>query len=128
LFFGAIPAKLFYTVLNGQAGKGSRGGFPKFCHLVLRQSGVSNVGGDRNDAPNPAVERFCNAVAAAALMPSSPFRWSRRLIVVMRSPPLWCRILSAALQNLLDPLGEVRAPAANLDVNFERSLLIEVSP
>jgi Zn-dependent peptidase ImmA (M78 family) len=42
----------------------------EFCHLVLRQSGVSNVGGDRNDAPNPAVERFCNAVAAAALMPS----------------------------------------------------------
>ncbi len=42
----------------------------EFCHLTLRQSGVSNVGGDRNDAPNPAVERFCNAVAAAALMPS----------------------------------------------------------
>ena len=42
----------------------------EFCHLALRQSGVSNVGGDRNDAPNPAVEKFCNAVAAAALMPS----------------------------------------------------------
>jgi Zn-dependent peptidase ImmA (M78 family) len=42
----------------------------EFCHLALRQSGVSNVGGDRNDAPNPNVERFCNAVAAAALMPS----------------------------------------------------------
>lgn len=42
----------------------------EFCHLALRQSGVSNVGGDRNDAPSPNVERFCNAVAAAALMPS----------------------------------------------------------
>ncbi|HMH71975.1 MAG TPA: ImmA/IrrE family metallo-endopeptidase, partial [Bradyrhizobium sp.] len=42
----------------------------EFCHLALRQSGVSNIGGDRTDAPNPAVERFCNAVAAAALMPS----------------------------------------------------------
>lgn len=42
----------------------------EFCHLALRQSGVSNVGGDRNDAPNPTVEKFCNAVAAAALMPS----------------------------------------------------------
>jgi len=41
----------------------------EFCHLALRQSGVSNMGGDRNDAPNPAVEQFCNAVAAAALMP-----------------------------------------------------------
>jgi Zn-dependent peptidase ImmA (M78 family) len=42
----------------------------EFCHLALRQSGVSNVGGDRNDAPNPDIEKFCNAVAAAALMPS----------------------------------------------------------
>ena len=41
----------------------------EFCHLALRQSGISNVGGDRNDAPSPAIERFCNAVAAAALMP-----------------------------------------------------------
>lgn len=42
----------------------------ELCHLALRQSGVSNVGGDRNDAPNPNLEKFCNAVAAAALMPS----------------------------------------------------------
>ncbi|MGX7744256.1 XRE family transcriptional regulator [Rhodopseudomonas parapalustris] len=41
----------------------------EFCHLALRQSGVSNMGGDRNDAPHPEVEKFCNAVAAAALMP-----------------------------------------------------------
>lgn len=41
----------------------------EFVHLVLRQSGVSNLGGDRTDAPNPAVEKFCNAVAAATLMP-----------------------------------------------------------
>jgi Zn-dependent peptidase ImmA (M78 family) len=41
----------------------------EFCHLALRQSGVSNVGGDRSDAPSPTIEKFCNAVAAAALMP-----------------------------------------------------------
>lgn len=41
----------------------------EFCHLALRQSGVSNMGGDRNDAPHPDVEKFCNAVAAATLMP-----------------------------------------------------------
>ena len=53
----------------------------EFCHLALRQSGVSNVGGDRDDAPNPAVEQFCNAVAAAALMPSE---WLLREPLVMR--------------------------------------------
>jgi Zn-dependent peptidase ImmA (M78 family) len=41
----------------------------EFCHLALRQSGVSNMGGDRNDAPHPDVEKFCNAAAAATLMP-----------------------------------------------------------
>lgn len=41
----------------------------EFCHLALRQSGVSNMGGDRNDAPHPDIEKFCNAVAAATLMP-----------------------------------------------------------
>jgi Zn-dependent peptidase ImmA (M78 family) len=41
----------------------------EFIHLTLHQSGVSNAGGDRNGAPNPTVEQFCNAVAAATLMP-----------------------------------------------------------
>jgi Zn-dependent peptidase ImmA (M78 family)/DNA-binding XRE family transcriptional regulator len=41
----------------------------EFCHLALNQSGVSGQGGDQDGAPNPAVERYCNAVAAAALMP-----------------------------------------------------------
>ena len=41
----------------------------EFVHLVLRQSGVSNVGSDRDDAPNPKIEQFCNAVAAAMMMP-----------------------------------------------------------
>lgn len=41
----------------------------EFCHLLLRQSGVSNVGGDRAGAPNAAVEKYCNAVAAASLIP-----------------------------------------------------------
>jgi Zn-dependent peptidase ImmA (M78 family) len=41
----------------------------EFVHLALRQSSVSNVGSDRDDAPNPKIEQFCNAVAAAAIMP-----------------------------------------------------------
>lgn len=41
----------------------------EFCHLIVRQSGVSGEGGDQERAPNPEVERFCNAVAAATLMP-----------------------------------------------------------
>jgi Zn-dependent peptidase ImmA (M78 family) len=53
----------------------------EFCHLTLRQSGVSNVGGDRDDAPNPAVEQFCNAVAAAVMIPSE---WLLREPLVMR--------------------------------------------
>jgi Zn-dependent peptidase ImmA (M78 family)/DNA-binding XRE family transcriptional regulator len=60
----------------------------EFCHLALRQSGVSNVGGDRNDAPNPTVETFCNAVAAAALMPGD---WLLRqhLVVQKGSVKTW---------------------------------------
>ena len=41
----------------------------EFCHLVVGQSGVSGEGGDREKAPDPALESFCNAVAGAALMP-----------------------------------------------------------
>jgi Zn-dependent peptidase ImmA (M78 family) len=43
----------------------------EFCHLAIRQSGVSGTGGDQDGAPNPRVERFCNAAAAAALMPKA---------------------------------------------------------
>jgi Zn-dependent peptidase ImmA (M78 family) len=41
----------------------------EFCHLAIHQSGVSGEGGDQKGAPNPTVERYCNAVAAATLMP-----------------------------------------------------------
>ena len=41
----------------------------EFCHLAIHQSGVSGQGGDESGAPNPNLERYCNAVAAAALMP-----------------------------------------------------------
>jgi Zn-dependent peptidase ImmA (M78 family) len=41
----------------------------EFCHLAICQSGVSGTGGEEEGAPNPAIERVCNAVAAAALMP-----------------------------------------------------------
>jgi len=58
-------------LVNGQDRTGGRTFtlLHEFCHLALRQSGVSGAGGDQDDAPNPAIERFCNAVAAAALMP-----------------------------------------------------------
>ena len=41
----------------------------EFCHLVVGQSGVSGEGGEKDKAPDPALEKFCNAVAAATLMP-----------------------------------------------------------
>jgi Zn-dependent peptidase ImmA (M78 family)/transcriptional regulator with XRE-family HTH domain len=60
----------------------------EFCHLVLRQSGVSNMGGDRNDAPHPEVEKFCNAVAAATLMPSD-WLLSEKLVIRKGSQKSW---------------------------------------
>ncbi|UGY17942.1 ImmA/IrrE family metallo-endopeptidase [Bradyrhizobium septentrionale] len=60
----------------------------EFCHLALRQSGVSNVGSDRNDAPNPAVEKFCNAVAAATLMPRD-WLLSERLVNQKNGQKSW---------------------------------------
>lgn len=58
-------------LINGQDRTGGRVFtlLHEFCHLAIRQSGVSGLGGDEEGAPNPSVERFCNAVAAAALMP-----------------------------------------------------------
>jgi Zn-dependent peptidase ImmA (M78 family) len=58
-------------LVNGQDRTGGRVFtlLHEFCHLAIRQSGVSGTGSDQDDAPNPTVERFCNAVAAAALMP-----------------------------------------------------------
>jgi len=58
-------------LVNGQDRTGGRifTLLHEFCHLAIRQSGVSGVGGDLDGAPNPNIERFCNAVAAAALMP-----------------------------------------------------------
>jgi Zn-dependent peptidase ImmA (M78 family)/transcriptional regulator with XRE-family HTH domain len=60
----------------------------EFCHLALRQSGVSNMGGDRNDAPHPEVEKFCNAVAAAALMPRD-WLLSEKLVAQKGSQKSW---------------------------------------
>lgn len=60
----------------------------EFCHLALRQSGVSNMGGDRNDAPHPDLERFCNAVAAATLMPRE-WLLSEKLVTQKGSQKSW---------------------------------------
>lgn len=43
----------------------------EFCHLVVRASGVSGFGADEGQAHAAKVERFCNAVAAAALVPKA---------------------------------------------------------
>ncbi|MGA3308403.1 MAG: ImmA/IrrE family metallo-endopeptidase [Xanthobacteraceae bacterium] len=53
----------------------------EFCHLVVRQSGVSGIGGDSDDAPSATVETFCNAVAAATLMPKD---WILSEVLVVR--------------------------------------------
>lgn len=69
----AIAEREFPIILvNGQDRTGGRVFtlLHEFCHLAVRQSGVSGSGGEEDDAPNPAVERFCNRVAAAALMPN----------------------------------------------------------
>ncbi|HEX3860368.1 MAG TPA: XRE family transcriptional regulator [Stellaceae bacterium] len=58
-------------LINGQDRTGGRifTLLHEFCHLAIHRSGVSGTGGDEDGAPNPAIERFCNAVAAATLMP-----------------------------------------------------------
>jgi Zn-dependent peptidase ImmA (M78 family) len=60
----------------------------EFCHLVVRQSGVSGDGGDQTRAPNPEVERFCNAVAAATLMPRD-WLLNEPLVVAKGSVKTW---------------------------------------
>lgn len=41
----------------------------EFCHLAVRASGVSGFGSDDRRAEAARVETFCNAVAAAAMVP-----------------------------------------------------------
>lgn len=48
--------------------------FHELAHLMLRQSGVSDLDGDGPRAPtDEKIEVFCNQVAAAALMPRDTF-------------------------------------------------------
>jgi Zn-dependent peptidase ImmA (M78 family) len=56
--------------------------------LALNQSGVSGQGGDQDGAPNPNVERYCNAVAAAALMPKD-WLLSEPLVTQKGSAKTW---------------------------------------
>ena len=70
----AIAEEEFPVILiNGQDRTGGRifTLLHEFCHLAIHQSGVSGEGGDQKDAPNPSLERYCNAVAAAALIPKA---------------------------------------------------------
>lgn len=66
-----VEKELPVILVNGQDRSGGRifTLLHEFCHLTVGQSGVSGEGGEADAAPNPAVERFCNAAAAAALMP-----------------------------------------------------------
>ena len=68
----AIAESLLPIILvNGQDRTGGRVFtlLHEFCHLVVRASGVSGFGGEEARSPASSVERFCNEVAAAALMP-----------------------------------------------------------
>ncbi|GJD96597.1 ImmA/IrrE family metallo-endopeptidase [Methylobacterium iners] len=53
----------------------------EFCHLVVRASGVSGFGADEGQAHAAKVERFCNAAAAATLVPKE---WLLRENLVVR--------------------------------------------
>lgn len=58
----------------------------ELTHLLLRQGGICDLAPSNDNSPNARVERFCNAVAAAVLMPadkllsmlpgSSPQAWT----------------------------------------------------
>jgi Zn-dependent peptidase ImmA (M78 family) len=70
----AIAEKKFPIILINSQDRGGGRVFTllhEFCHLAIHQSGVSGEGGEDKGAPNPTVERYCNAVAAAALMPKT---------------------------------------------------------
>ena len=81
----AIAEEEFPVILiNGQDRTGGRifTLLHEFCHLAIHQSGVSGEGGDQKGAPNPSLERYCNAVAAAALMPKA---WLLSEILVLET-------------------------------------------
>jgi Zn-dependent peptidase ImmA (M78 family) len=68
----AIAEQKFPVILINARDRGGGRVFTllhEFCHLAIHQSGVSGEGGEQKGAPNPSVERYCNAVAAATLMP-----------------------------------------------------------
>lgn len=77
-------------LVNGQDRSGGRifTLLHEFCHLAIGQSGVSGEGGDGDKAPDPAIERFCNAVAAAALMPRD-WMLSETLVVQKGATKTW---------------------------------------
>jgi Zn-dependent peptidase ImmA (M78 family) len=60
----------------------------EFCHLALGQSAVSGDGGERDSAPHPEIERFCNAVAGAVLMPRD-WMLSETLVVDKGATKTW---------------------------------------
>ena len=62
----------------------------EFCHLAVRASGVSGFSPDDDTARSPAtkIERFCNAVAAATLVPAKSLL-SEALVVQKGSAKTW---------------------------------------
>jgi Zn-dependent peptidase ImmA (M78 family) len=85
-----VEDELPIILINGQDRTGGRVFtlLHEFCHLVVRQSGVSGTGGERDNAPNPQVERFCNEVAAATLIPRD-WLLSEPLVVQKGSVKTW---------------------------------------
>ena len=85
-----VEDELPVILINGQDRTGGRVFtlLHEFCHLVIRQSGVSGVGGERDNAPNPQIEHFCNEVAAATLMPRD-WLLSEALVVQKGNVKTW---------------------------------------
>jgi len=68
----------------------------EFCHLAVRASGVSGFGTDERRADAARVEQFCNAVAAAALVPKD-WLLSETLVARKGSEKTWADDELAAL-------------------------------
>jgi len=85
-----VERELPIILVNGQDRTGGRVFtlLHEFCHLAIRQSGVSGDGGDGDAAPSPRIERFCNAVAAATLMPRE-WLLSEALVVQKGAAKTW---------------------------------------
>lgn len=64
----------------------------EFAHLLVRASGLSDLeidGDSRRPPEEQKIEVFCNAVAAAALLPQRPLMQHRAVLEHQRGQPIW---------------------------------------